>query len=512
MSFANLTPRGISANICRTGLSRTTTLGLPRSLLAIERSKSASPLMLPRVRNFSFTNTSRNKAATPAPATHPGTHSSPLGTLANTFAHNSQTLKAGTKTQPFFPDISSPTVGYWLLGSAGLVFGIVVLGGLTRLTESGLSITEWKPITGTLPPLSPEDWESNFSKYRNSPEYCILNPNMTLDEYKFIYYMEWTHRLLGRMIGLFFVLPAIYFVARGRVSRRMAFGLGGISGLIALQGGIGWWMVKSGLKDELFQQPGAHPRVSQYRLTAHLGTAFAVYAAMLWNGLSVLRENRLLLPNPKAAIDEFNALSNPVLRPFRRLVGVIGVLVFITAMSGGLVAGLDAGLIYNEFPKMGNGYIPPLTELMDPFYAQHPDHSDTWWRNMLENPTTVQFDHRCLAISTFSFIAAVFAYSRLSPAVAGALTKNGKGGITGVMHLAILQVLLGVGTLVYMVPTHLAATHQAGSLALFTGAIVLASRVWLPRAAASAARRRLEVMAGRKVGGGEGREARRGGE
>lgn len=324
---------------------------------------------------------------------------------------------------------------------------------------------------------------------------------MTLDEYKFIYYMEWTHRLLGRIIGLSFVLPAIYFVARGRVSHRMALRLGGISGLIALQGGIGWWMVKSGLKDDLFQQPGAHPRVSQYRLTAHLGAAFAVYAAMLWNGLSVLRENRLLVPNPNAAIDEFVRLSNPALRPFRRLVGVIGALVFITAMSGGLVAGLDAGLIYNEFPKMGNGYIPPLTELMNSFYARRPDHSDLWWRNMLENPTTVQFDHRCLAISTFSFITAVFAYSRLNPAVARALPKNGKKGITGVMHLAILQVLLGVGTLVYMVPTHLAATHQAGSLALLTGAIVLASRVWLPRAALGAARRRLAVVAGKKVGG-----------
>ena len=324
---------------------------------------------------------------------------------------------------------------------------------------------------------------------------------MTLDEYKFIYYMEWTHRLLGRIIGLSFVLPAIYFVARGRVSQRMALRLGGISGLIALQGGIGWWMVKSGLKDDLFQQPGAHPRVSQYRLTAHLGAAFAVYAAMLWNGLSVLRENRLLVPNPKTAIDEFVRLSNPALRPFRRLVGVIGALVFITAMSGGLVAGLDAGLIYNEFPKMGNGYIPPLTELMNPFYARQPDHSDLWWRNMLENPTAVQFDHRCLAISTFSFITAVFAYSRLNPAVARALPKNGKKGITGVMHMAILQVLLGVGTLVYMVPTHLAATHQAGSLALLTSAIVLASRVWLPRAALGAARRRLEVVAGKKVGG-----------
>ncbi|PWW72591.1 COX15-CtaA-domain-containing protein [Tuber magnatum] len=464
MSFAGVTPRRISTNIYRACLSRTTILRLPRSLLATGKSKPPSPSLLPRVRNFSFANTSRNTATTTT--THPGKPSSPLGTLANTFARNSQTLRAGTEPQPFFPDISSPTVGYWLLGSAGLVFGIVVLGGLTRLTESGLSITEWKPITGT---LSPEDWESNFSKYRSTPEYRILNPNMSLDEYKFIYCMEWTHRLLGRIIGLSFVLPAIYFVARGRVTRAMALRLGGISGLIALEGGIGWWM-----------QPGAHPRVSQYRLTAHLGAAFAVYAAMLWNGLSVLRENRLLLPNPKAAINDSTRYPTP--RCARSAI-------------------LDAGLIYNEFPKMGNGYIPPLTELMDPFYARQRDHSDLWWRNILENPTTVQFDHRCLAISTFFFITGVFAYSRLNPGVARALTKNGRRGIAGVMHLAILQVLLGVGTLVYMVPTHLAATHQAGSLALLTGAIVLASRVWLPRAAVRAARRRLEVVGGKNIGG-----------
>ncbi|RPA96832.1 COX15-CtaA-domain-containing protein [Choiromyces venosus 120613-1] len=506
MSLAGLSLRGVSADICRTCLSRKSTPAaarLPRLFLGVGKSRLASPSLLPRVRNFSFSYTSRNTASTTTTTTGSipgGKPSSPLGALANTFARNSQSLKASAKARPFFPDISSRTVGYWLLGSAGLVFGIVVLGGLTRLTESGLSITEWKPITGTLPPLNAADWESNFARYRNSPEYRILNPNMTLDEYKFIYYMEWTHRLLGRIIGVSFVLPAIYFVAQGRVSKRMAVRLAGISGLIGLQGVIGWWMVKSGLKDDLFSEPGAHPRVSQYRLTAHLGAAFAVYTAMLWNGLSILRGNRLLSPDPKAALTEFHTLSNPALKPFRRLVAAISIMVFITAMSGGLVAGLDAGLIYNEFPKMGTGYIPPLTELMDPLYSRHPERADLWWRNVLENPTTVQFDHRCLAISTFSLITAVFAYSRLNPAVAKGLTVNGKKGIMRVMHLAILQMLLGIGTLVHMVPTHLAATHQAGSLALLTGAIVLGSRVWLPRAAARIARRRLE-MAAAAVGG-----------
>lgn len=322
---------------------------------------------------------------------------------------------------------------------------------------------------------------------------------MDLEEYKFIYYMEWAHRLWGRVIGLSFVLPGLYFVARGRVSPRMATRIAGISALIGFQGFIGWWMVKSGIQDDLFQKPGSHPRVSQYRLTAHLGAAFAVYTAMLWNGLSILRDNRLL-KDPKIALAEFNTLSNPNLRFFRRSVGVVAAMVFLTAMSGGLVAGLDAGLIYNEFPRMGTGFIPPTQEMFNSFYSHLPDRSDLWWRNMLENPTTVQFDHRVLATTTFSLIVALFAYSRLSPKVKAALTKPGKAGVMGVLHLAILQVLLGIGTLVYVVPTHLAATHQAGSLALLTGTIVLGSRVWLPRYAARVAQKQIE-MTGRGVRG-----------
>lgn len=348
--------------------------------------------------------------------------------------------------------------------------------------------------------MTAQAWEENFAKYRNSPEYRILNPNMDLEGYKFIYYMEWAHRLWGRVIGLSFVLPGLYFVARGRVSSRMATRIAGISALIGFEGFIGWWMVKSGIQDDLFQEPGSHPRVSQYRLTAHLGAAFAVYSAMIWNGLSVLRENRLLNPHPKAALTEFAALSHPHLRLFRASVGVITAMVFLTAMSGGLVAGLDAGLIYNEFPRMGTGFAPPHAELFNAFYSHRPDRADLWWRNMLENPTTVQFDHRVLATTTFALIVALFAYSRLSPRVRAALTKPARAGTMGVLHLAILQVALGIGTLVYIVPTHLAATHQAGSLALLTGALVLGSRVWLPRHVARIAQRRIEVAAARGAG------------
>ncbi|RFU30211.1 hypothetical protein B7463_g6136, partial [Scytalidium lignicola] len=398
---------------------------------------------------------------------------SPLSSLSQTI---SNVEKASSKKS--FPETNSNIVAYWLLGSAASVFGIVVFGGLTRLTESGLSITEWKPVTGSLPPLSDADWESEFAKYRASPEFKLLNSYMNLDEFKKIYYMEWTHRLWGRFIGLSFVIPAVYFVARRKASANMAVRLFGISGLIGAQGVLGWWMVKSGLHDDLFA-PGSHPRVSQYRLTAHLGTAFICYTAMLWNGLSILRDNRLLA-SPARGQEKLLRLSVPELSFFRKSVAGLAVLVFITAMSGGLVAGLDAGLIYNEFPKMGTGFAPPKSELFDSFYSRKEDKSDLWWRNMLENPSTVQLDHRILAMTTFTTIIALWYYSRYSPKVAAALPKAGRKGIMGVVHLALLQVVLGISTLIYLVPTHLAATHQAGSLALLTGVFVLGNRVWVP--------------------------------
>ena len=326
--------------------------------------------------------------------------------------------------------------------------------------------------------MSQEDWDSEFDKYRASPEFKLLNPHMTLDEFKKIYFMEWTHRVWGRFVGMAFVLPALYFVARRKVSPKMALNIFGISCLIGFQGFIGWWMVKSGLKDDLFA-PGSHPRVSQYRLTAHLGTAFICYAWMLMSGLSILRAHRLLA-DPKAAMNAIKAIQNPVLNTFRRSAfGLVG-LVFITAMSGGLVAGLDAGLIYNEFPMMGLGLTPPKSELWDKFYSRKEDGSDLWWRNMLENPSTVQMDHRILAVTTFCTVLALFAYAR-SGRIAAALPRDARKGSTGLVHLVSLQAALGISTLIYMVPIHLAATHQAGSLAVLTGALVLAHRMHVPQ-------------------------------
>ena len=339
--------------------------------------------------------------------------------------------------------------------------------------------------------MSQADWESEFEKYKTSPEYVKLNPHMDLDEFKKIYFMEWTHRLWGRFIGMSFVLPTIYFIARKRVTPRMAWNLVGISGLIGFQGFIGWWMVASGLKDDLFA-PGAHPRVSQYRLTTHLATAFVCYTWMLLAGLSILRTHRALA-NPEAASKLFSALKHPALAPFKRYTALLTALVFTTAMSGGLVAGLDAGLIYNEFPMMGNGITPPKSELWDKFYSRKEDGSDIWWRNMLENPSLVQLDHRILATTTACAILALYVYSRRGN-VAAVLPRNAKKGVMGCVHLMLLQVALGISTLIYMVPTHLAATHQAGSLALLTGVLVLGHRLRMPQSTMALVQRRLKAL------------------
>ena len=301
---------------------------------------------------------------------------------------------------------------------------------------------------------------------------------MTLDEFQSIYYMEWGHRLWGRFVGISFLLPAAYFIARRKVSRPMALRIAGIGGLIGFQGFLGWWMVKSGLKDDLFA-PGSHPRVSQYRLVAHLGTAFVCYTAMLWNGLIILR-TRKLLGNPDWAKATIDRLRNPQLRLFRNYIGVLAGLVFVTAMSGGLVAGLDAGLIYNEFPRMGIGFAPPRTELFSDFYSHTTDGSDIWWRNPLENPSLVQLDHRILATTTFTAVLALFAYARMYPKMKTLIPRESSKAVHGVLGFALLQVTLGITTLLYLVPLPLASAHQAGSLALLSYVFILGSRTWLP--------------------------------
>ncbi|KAF9651217.1 COX15-CtaA-domain-containing protein [Thelephora ganbajun] len=385
------------------------------------------------------------------------------------------------------PVLSSPGVGGWLMGSAGLVFAVIVVGGVTRLTESGLSITEWKPISGTIPPLSQEEWMVEFEKYKATPEFKLLNHSMNLEEFKKIFYMEWGHRVLGRIIGVAFVLPLVYFAARKKLTATLPKHLTAMALLLGFQGALGWYMVKSGLEDSLMDSPNAVPRVSQYRLAAHLGTAFLLYAGMFGTGLSVLYDWRFAKKGTWSGMTNGAAyekvLANPLVKTFSRRSKALTALVFVTALSGAFVAGLDAGLLYNEFPLMGGRLSPPTDELFDPAYAKKEDKSDLWWRNILENPTTVQFNHRCLAITTYVSTGLLFVSSR-NPRMKAALTPMANRMVKSAFLMANVQVALGISTLLYLVPIPLAALHQAGSVALLTTMIHLLISLRRPGAAA----------------------------
>lgn len=342
-------------------------------------------------------------------------------------------------------------VGRWLLGCSGLVIGAVVLGGVTRLTESGLSMVDWHLVREMKPPQTQEEWEAEFSKYQQFPEFKILNHDMTLPEFKFIFYMEWGHRMWGRLVGLSYILPAIYFWRKGYFNRSMKGRVIGLCGFVFFQGLLGWYMVKSGLEDK----PESHdiPRVSQYRLCAHLGSALLLYCASLWTGLT-------LLQTPQKLVETRHLML------LRRFAKGTGGLAFLTALSGAFVAGLDAGLVYNSFPKMGERWVP------DDLLAFSPT-----LKNFFENPTTVQFDHRILGISTLAAITSLYLFSRKMM-----LPKRAKIAISLLTAMAYTQVALGVSTLLLYVPTPVAATHQSGSLALLSLAIwVLAELRKVPK-------------------------------
>lgn len=375
-----------------------------------------------------------------------------------------------------WPIYSTKAVGYLCIGTSILVFAIVVLGGLTRLTESGLSITEWKPVTGSIPPTTEEDWIAEFEKYKESPEFQQLNSYMELEDFKFIYGMEWSHRLLGRFIGMVFVLPTLYFIARKKVTKSTAMKLLGICGLIGVQGAIGWWMVHSGLDTKQLEDRRSKPTVSQYRLATHLGAAFVVYCAMISTGFSVLR-NHWIQKNPELFESYFKLVTSPNLKSFKRLGGALFGLVFLTAMSGAFVAGLDAGLIYNTFPKMGDNWLPSKQELLDPIYSRLSDQSDLLWRNMLENQATVQLEHRILATATF---LAIFALHMSSHRIKGSIPKPAYKWLNISMGVVTAQYILGMCTLLMLVPTHLAATHQAGALTLLTTMLIMVNNLKKP--------------------------------
>jgi cytochrome c oxidase assembly protein subunit 15 len=328
------------------------------------------------------------------------------------------------------PPAARRAVAAWLLACAALVAIMVLVGGVTRLTHSGLSIVEWQPLVGALPPLSEGDWQAVFEKYKQTPEYKLVNFGMSLAEFKGIFWWEYFHRLLGRLIGLAFFVPLAWFWMRGKLDRPLAWKLLGVFALGGLQGAIGWYMVKSGLVDD--------PRVSQFRLTAHLGLAFLIFGAMLWIALD------LLVPRRTAPA---NAPS--------RLAGWVAGLVFLQVLLGGLVAGIRAGKAYNTFPLMNGHLVPPETFMIDP-----------WWRNFFYNMATVQLDHRLAAWLLVALVAWLWARVQWIDADARARTAASLLAIT----LAV-QFALGVWTLLAAVPVALGAAHQFVAVLVFGAAL-----------------------------------------
>jgi cytochrome c oxidase assembly protein subunit 15 len=330
---------------------------------------------------------------------------------------------------------SRQAVGVWLLIVAVVILGMIAVGGLTRLTGSGLSITQWDPIIGAIPPLTHAQWMDAFHKYQKIPQYLLENQGMTLAGFKGIFWWEWTHRLLGRILGFIFLLPFLWFAFAGAIKKSdwprmlLLFVLGG------LQGFIGWWMVSSGLEVRV--------SVSQYRLAIHLGTALLLLIAMIWIGLEYLR-------GPAREDEQIRKAGNENARRGYWLVG----LVYCQMLLGALVAGLHAGLIYNTWPDM-NGRVFPES----PFF------SSPWWINFFQNDGLAQFDHRIGAYIVAGFV--VFIYAKGIQ-----LTGMAKTSAKLVAAITAVQIGLGIATLLLVVPEALAAAHQ------ITAALLLSACVW----------------------------------
>jgi len=333
-----------------------------------------------------------------------------------------------TKKMPIRNLAHERQLAIWLLLCAGLVFVMVLLGGATRLSHAGLSMVEWKPLIGILPPMTETEWHTTFAKYQAFPEYQQRNFGMSLGEFKAIFWLEYVHRLWGRLIGIAFLLPFLYFWFRGAIDRRHVPKLAGVFCLGALQGWLGWYMVQSGLVDR--------PDVSAYRLAAHLGLALLIYGALLRLALGFLH-----VPQNAAA-------PPPVFQNAAR--AVLG-LVFLTVLAGAFVAGTDAGLTYNTFPRMGEGFVPAGYWALDPA-----------WRNFFENIPSVQFNHRVLGIASATSIGLLWLCAWRTT-----LSKRACTALTWLFVAAIAQVGLGIATLLLVVPVPLGVAHQAGALLLF---------------------------------------------
>jgi len=335
----------------------------------------------------------------------------------------------------------SATVRYWLWLTAAMVFAMVVVGGATRLTESGLSITEWKPITGALPPLSAADWADAFEKYKQIPQYSKLFPDMSLDGFKTIFLWEWSHRLLGRLIGVVFALPLVWFWARGQLNAYLKPRLVGVLALGALQGLVGWWMVKSGLVDRV--------EVSQYRLATHLLLATLTFTALVWLATGLITRQ--------------SEADLPAQGRLRRSSLAILLLAFCQIGLGALVAGLRAGLTYNTWPLMDGKIIPPLADLT---------RTSPLWRNFFENVTTVQFDHRLVAYVLF-----VLAFWHALHALHARPNSRTARRAVVVALLIATQAGIGIMTLVLVVPIWAGIMHQAFAFVALSMIVVHFRRV-----------------------------------
>jgi heme a synthase len=321
-----------------------------------------------------------------------------------------------------FQSSKSPAVAVWLWAIAVLIFCMVIVGGATRLTDSGLSITEWQPLLGAIPPLSAADWAEAFEKYKLIPEYKIQNRGMSLDEFQFIYWWEWAHRFLGRIIGVAFVVPLIVFAVTGRISKSQWPRLALLFVVGGLQGALGWYMVSSGLAERV--------DVSQYRLAAHLTLAVLLFAAVVFTALTL---NRMKQPT-------FNSAAWVA-------IGFIAVL-FLQVAAGGFVAGLDAGHASYSWPKMNEAWIPDGLSILQP-----------QWRNWFENALAVQFNHRLLAYVLLAFALAQAFWLRTTTSLV-------------VLAAVVAQAALGVFTVLWQVPLTTALAHQGGALIVLTLAVV----------------------------------------
>lgn len=320
---------------------------------------------------------------------------------------------------------------------------MVTIGGITRLTKSGLSMVDWN-LQGGLPPITKEEWEKEFEKFKQFPEWQ-QRQSMTLDEFKFIYFWEYGHRMMGRVVGLAFVAPCAYFLARGKIPRHMYGRMAALFSLGFGQGLIGWWMVKSGLN--LDPQQRKEIRVSPYRLATHLSMAFTTYTLLLWTGLD-------LINSPEKAKNIAKLLPTEVLKyakAIRTHAAVNVALVAATVVSGAYVAGNDAGRAYNSFPKMGDDWIPAEILEMTPV-----------WKNFFENTATVQFDHRVLALTSLCSITGMYVTTlrAANGRVMAMIPRFAQVAMHGAMGMGLAQVSLGVATLLLYVPIPLAAVHQ----------------------------------------------------